>query len=140
MRKVKPSSVDRLPPIEQYLENTHQMAQQLTPAPVPLPPASDIEPIVVSSAVPHQAQEQETPSTVSLVVPSHKTIRTARKPKSAQLSQPQHLNQPEQLMQPAMSERTAPLPGPAIPSTPPASGTTRTPVVYPLPPVDGYLD
>ena len=45
----------------------------------------------------------------------------------------------EQASQPAMQlDGAAPLPGPITPSAPPASGTTRAPMVYPLPPVDGY--
>ena len=35
-------------------------------------------------------------------------------------------------------DRTAPLPGLAAPMAPPASGTTRAPMIYPLPPVDNY--
>ena len=39
---------------------------------------------------------------------------------------------------PPQLDRAAPLPGPAVPMMPPASGTTRAPMVYPLPPVDHY--
>ncbi|MEA1951809.1 MAG: tetratricopeptide repeat protein [Planctomycetota bacterium] len=46
---------------------------------------------------------------------------------------------PTQPSNPAQFDQAAPpMPGPIVPSSPPASGTTRAPVVYPLPPVNGY--
>ena len=47
----------------------------------------------------------------------------------------------EQTPQPSVQlDGAAPLPGPIVPSAPPSNGTTRAPMVYPLPPVDGYWE
>ncbi len=127
-RVARQHSIQRLPPIEQAFGSTQsptgqiptgqiptgQMpVHQLTAPPVPLPPKPTAE---LTLRVPEMAPQPSAPQAPTLQTP----VRSAT-----------------QFKQPAL-QNAAPLPGPIGPSAPPASGTTRAPVVYPLPPVDNY--
>ncbi len=126
-RAPRQSSMDRLPPIEQLFQRTSPTARQLKAPPVPLPAEPAAERIVGFGATPPQEQAQAPRPTVPLAPTPQVPVRTAKQFKSP--ARPSH---------PWRYQRAAPLPGHSVPAAPPASGTTRAPMVYPLPPVDDY--
>lgn len=126
------NSIHRLPPIEQSFESTPALTRQLPAPTVPLPQEPAAERVVGELATTHPKQTQA-PQPMAPTAPTPQIPMRSATQFNRQAYQ--HQSQPSQ---PTHLDRAAPLPGPIGPSAPPASGTTRAPIVYPLPPVDDY--